>query len=116
MLLNDVKNKLEEIDQNVYYGMMVKDPADVPVWDYIVFNRVKLRQGQDKNSLGDLFEVHIVRESFIPEELDTEVITKMREIPGVRPASDDGTYLYTKKPNTETVVEMLTLTFVRARK
>lgn len=116
MLLNDVKNKLEEIDPNVHYGLMTKEPEEVPVWDYIVFNRVKLRQGQDKNSLGDLFEVHIVREDFIPEELDTEVIAKMREIPGVRPASSDGTYLYTRKPNTDTVVEMLTLTFVRARK
>lgn len=116
MLLNDVKTKLEEVDPNVHYGMMAKDPEEVPVWDYIVFNRTKLRQGQDKNSLGDLFEVHIVRENFIPEDLDKEVIAKMREIPGVRPTSDDGNYDYTKKPGTDTVVEMLTLTFVRARK
>ena len=116
MLLNDVKNKLEEIDPNVHYGLMTKNPEDVPVWDYIVFNRTKLRHGADKNSLGDLFEVHIVREDFIPEGLDTAVIAKMREIPGVRPTADDGSFDYMQKPNTDTVVEMLTLTFVRARK
>lgn len=116
MLLNDVKEKLEELDPNVYYGLMTREPKDVPVWDYIVFNRTKLRHGQDKNSLGDVFEVHIIREEFIPEGLDAAVLAKMREIPGVRPTGDDGSYNYMQKPNTDTVVEMLTLTFVRARK
>lgn len=116
MLLNDIKTKLEEIDPCVYYGLMTKDPEDVPIWDYIVFNRTKLKHAQDKNGFGDVFEVHIVRENFIPEGLDAEVIAKMREIPGVRLTGDEGQFDYLRKPNTDHVVEMLTLTFVRARK
>lgn len=116
MLLNDIKTKLEQLDPNVYYGLMTKKPEEVPVWDYTVFNRTKLRSGQDKNSFADVFEVHIVRENFIPEGLDLDYIAKMREIPGVRLMSEDVTYDYMQKSNTDTVVEMLTLTFVRARK
>ena len=116
MLLIDIKTKLEELDPCVYYGMMTKDPDEVPVWDYIVFNRVKLQNNTDKNSFGDVFAVHIIRENFIPEGLDVAVIAKMREIPGVRLKSEDGTFNYMQKGKTDTVVEMLTLTFVRARK
>lgn len=116
MLLNDIKTKLEELDPCVYYGMMTKDPDEVPVWDYIVFNRVKLRSGQNKNSFSDAFAVHIIRENFIPEGLDVDVIAKMREIPGVQLTSEDGTFNYMQKGKTDTVVEMLTLHFARARK
>lgn len=116
MLLNDIKTKLEELDSCVYYGMMTKDPDEVPVWDYIVFNRVKLRSNTDKNSFSDMFAVHIIRENFIPEEFDVAVIAKMKEIPGVRLVGEDGTFNYMQKGKTDTVVEMLTLTFARARK
>lgn len=116
MLLNDIKNKLEEIDANVYYGLMTKDPEDVPVWDYIVFNRTKLKNSQNKTCFGDHFEVHIIRENFIPEGLDVEVIAKLCELPGVKLTGDDGQFDYMQKSKTDTVVEMLTLTFVRARK
>ena len=116
MLLNDIKTKLEELDPFVYYGMMTKEPDEVPVWDYIVFNRVKLRSNTDKNSFSDVFAVHIIRENFIPEGFDVEVIAKMKEIPGVRLVGEDGTFNYMQKGKTDTVVEMLTLHFSRARK
>lgn len=117
MILNDIKQKLEEFDPVVFYGCVDEDSKDIKnCWDYTVFNRTKLRIAPDKNSFIDLIEVHIVREEYVPDGTDTEVIAKMRSIPGVKLASEDGTYTYTRKPGTGTVVEMLTLTFTRARK
>lgn len=117
MILNDIKQKLEEFNPIVFYGSVDADSKDIKdCWDYTVFNRTKLRVAPDKNSYVDVIEVHIVREEYVPDGTDTEVIAKMRSIPGVKLASEDGTYDYTRKPGTGTVVEMLTLTFTRARK
>ena len=121
MLLNDVKEKLEELDPLVYYGLAPstlrdEDGEEIERWDYTVFNRTKLKTSVSKTSYSDAFEVHIVREEFIPEGTDVNVIEKLTALPGVKLASDDGVYDYTRKPGTGRVVEMLTLTFVRARK
>ncbi len=113
MILEDIKQKLEEIDANVYYGLC---DDDNPVWNYIVFNRVKPSYSENNTSHSDYFDVHIVRENFIPEDLDVAVVAKLRELHGVRLSKEDGRYDYTIKPNTNTVVEALTLHFVRARK
>lgn len=115
MLLNDIQDKLEELDNNVFYGVV--DPRmKEALWNYIVFNRTRLKSSANKTGYSDHFDVHIIRENFIPEGFDTEVIAKILEIDGVRLASEDGIYNYVQKNNTNIVVEMLTLSFVRARK
>lgn len=119
MLLNDVKKALKEIDPLVFYGLVPsadENGEKFDVWDYIVFNRVKLKNHANKTSYSDHFEVHIVREEYIPEGIDIDVIAKLTALPGVKLADDDGTYNYMMKPNTDTVIEMLTLTFTRGRK
>lgn len=117
MILNDIEQKLKEIDPVVFYGCVDADSEEIKdCWNYIVFNRVKLRTSSDKTSYVDVVEVHIVREEYVPDGIDVEVTEKLRSIPGVKRSSDDGTYEYTRKPNTGNVVEMLTLTFTRARK
>ena len=115
MLLNVIKTKLEEVDPRVYYGIVDKEVAKI-AWDYIVFNRVGLKSSPNKTGKGDTFDVHIVREHFIPDGLAEQIIEKVCSIAGVRETSEDGTYNYVQKPNTNIVVEMLTLHFVRARK
>lgn len=115
MILDDIKIKLESVGQRVYYGMVDENVANT-VWDYIVFNRVALSASQNRTGFSDYYDVHIVRENFIPEGSDLEVIEKMLEINGMRLASENGTYQYVQKPNTNDIVEMLTLHFVRARK
>lgn len=121
MLLDDVKKALKEIDPLVFYGLVPSRLVDenneeVPVWDYIVFNRSRLKSHANKTSYNDHFEVHIVREEYVPEGIDIDVIAKLTALPGVKLADEDGTYDYIMKPNTDTVVEMLTLTFTRGRK
>lgn len=115
MILEEIEAKLREVDPLVFYGKVdenkVKDD-----WNYIVFMRKSLEIGAQKREYSDRFVVAIIRENYIPEGLDTSVIEKMCEIHGMRIASTDCTYTYTQKPNTNTVVELLTMEFVKARK
>lgn len=118
MILDDIKNKLQEIDPLVFYGMADDtDENDNPltVWNYIVFRRKALSSSTNKTGYSDRFVVAIIRENYIPEGLDVAVIEKMDEI-GLRLSSPDSPFEYTKNPNTNTVVELLTLEFVKARK
>lgn len=115
MILDEIKTKLEEVDPRVCYGM-VYDSFNKTAWDYIVFNRTKFKSTGNKTGYADGYDVHIIRENFIPEGIDIEVVEKMTSIHGMRLADEEGTYNYVQKPNTDIVVEMLTLHFVRARK
>ena len=115
MILNDIKEKLQEIDPNVFYGMV--DPVmQETVWDYIVFNRKPTKINENKTGYSYHFTVNIVRENFIPEGLDLTVIEKMRSIPGMKLSGADMEYMYVAKPNTNVVVEMLSIDFVKAVK
>lgn len=117
MLLDEVNTALGKTDTHVYYGVVDRDDVRKnDVWDYTVFNRVRLKKSANRTSTGDLFDVHIIRENFIPDGLADEVIRNVTEINGVRETDEDCTYDYVQKPNTNIVVEMLTLHFVRARK
>jgi hypothetical protein len=114
LILNDIQEKLKEIDNNVFYGM-VDNSMNETLWNYIVFNRNKLSINQNKISNSEYYSIHIIRENFIPEGLEEEVINKMIEINGFRVAGD-GTYNYVEKPNTNVVVEMFSIDFVRPKK
>ena len=115
MLLNDIKEKLQEIEPNVFYGMV--DPVMRETeWNYSVFERKKLSFNENKTSASQYFTLHIIREEFIPEGLEFEMIKKVLEIPGMRLSSQDGEYDYVAKPNTNTVVEMFSIDFVKPKK
>ena len=120
MILEDIERVLKEFDPIVFYGMaqdadpITKEP--ITIWNYIVFNRVNIRHTENKNSAGDYFDVHIIRENYVPEGIDDEIIKKLCALAGVKLADTDCTFDYVQKPNTDIVVEMLTIHFVRARK
>lgn len=115
MILEDITNKLKEIDENVFYGIVDNSMREIP-WNYIVFERKRMRTNENKTGYSYFYSVHIIREAFIPEGLEESMIAKMLEIPGMRLAGDDGEYDYILKPNTNTVVEMFSIDFVKARK
>ena len=115
MILNEIQNKLKELDNNVFYGMVDKSMKET-LWNYIVFNRTTMKPNANKNSFSDYFTVHIIREEWIPEGFEIEVINKMSEIDGMRLAGNDAVYTYVQKPNTNIVVEMLSIDFVKAKK
>ena len=112
MILDDIKNKLKEIDNNVFYGAV--DPRmREEVWDYIVFKRKTMSFSESKKANGIYYTVAIIRENFIPEGLEMAVINKMLEINGMRVGGSDGSYEYVPKPNTNNIVEMSTIDFVK---
>ena len=115
MILNEIKDKLLEIDPNVYYGK-VDDAIRESRWDYIVFDRRRIRPNDNRTSVCCYYSVHIVRENFVPEGLDKVVIDKMCEIAGMRLSNADLTFNYVAKPNTNETVEMLSIEFVKAIK
>lgn len=115
MILNEIKEKLVEIDPNVFYGAVDKKMKE-ELWDYIVFNRTVLKPDKNKTGFTDGYTVHIIREEWIPEGLAEEVIEKMAEIDGMRLAGNDSEYTYMVKPKTDAVVEMLSIDFVKPRK
>lgn len=115
MILTDIEAKLQEIDPRVYYGL-VDESIKNTIWNYIVFNRTTIKHSANKTGASDYFDVHIIRENYIPDGIDKEVIDKLCELPGVRLTGNDSTFTYVQKPNTNIVVEMLTINFLRARK
>ena len=115
MILDDIKKKLEQIDPIVFYGAVDSTVKDT-LWNYIVFNRTVMKPSANKSGYTDGYSVHIIRENFIPDGLAEEVIEKMLEIAGMRESGSDMQYQYIVKPNTDDVVEMLSIDFVNARK
>jgi hypothetical protein len=115
MILAEIKEKLLEIDPIVFYGAVNPNEIET-VWDYIVFERKVTKPSTNQTGYSHYFTVHIIRENFVPEGLELDVIAKMKEIPGMKLSSNDMTYDYTVKPSTDAVVEMLSIDFVRAVK
>ena len=115
MILNEIQTKLKELDEHVFYGM-VDNSMQETLWNYIVFNRTTMKPNQNKTGYTDYYTVHIIREEWIPEGFEIDVINKMLEINGMRLAGNDAVYSYVPKPNTNIVVEMLSIDFMKAKK
>lgn len=115
MILSDIEAKLQKLDPNVFYGVVDKSKLET-VWDCIVFGRTNIRHNTNKTSSSDYFDVLIIRENYIPDGFEDEVIQTLTELDGVRHAGSESRFDYIQKPNTDITVEMLTISFVRARK
>ena len=116
MILDTFKSILESIElkSDVYFGMGPKKPVK---YDYIVFNRLKSHYSKDLSSITDYFEVTILREDFIPDDLDSQIIKALTEgISGLKLSATDTEYMYWKKPNTDVNVEFMRILFYKARK
>lgn len=114
-MLNEIKTALETLNKPVFYGKAGTLDGD-DIWDYIVFFRDTVRATSNKNGLADYFTVAIVQEEFVEDSTIYGVIGVLTALPGVRLADGDMQYQYTTKPNTSTIIEILTLSFVRPKK
>ena len=113
---NKIKEKLFEIDEHIYYGM-VPDNVEIDEWNYFVFGQQRMKKGgTSDHDLQGYWYVVIVRENFIPDDLVSDVINKLTEISGLRLATGDFQYEYITKGGTNIVVEMLMLTFTKMKK
>ena len=113
-MLNKIRDKLQELDDNVFYGAAKDNEATKNVWNYIVFGRDKMEPKENKTSFTYYFDVVIVREEYIPEDLIEQVIAKV-EACGLRLADTPPEFEY-KKKNDDTVVEILVIHFYKAGK
>ncbi len=113
-VLSSIKEQLEKIGPKVYYGQADALKKD-DLWNYVVFFRERFEMNQNKTSGSLYFKVAVVRENYVDENMEWELIKLLSEIPGVRPVAD-AEYLYTTKPDTQNVVEVLSMSFYLASK
>ena len=55
MILDDIRDKLLEIDPVVFYGMVDNNMRET-VWDYIVFNRKPTKVGANRTGYSYHFQ------------------------------------------------------------
>ena len=126
-ILDETRKTLEELARSsdvpmagAYYGTCTADHLDE--WNYFVFNRTKTSKASNRCDLQTRYEVHIIHENCIPEGYVQTVIDAI-EAQSTRCAgakmkatSVDIPYEYITKGNTDVVVEVATITFVRPEK
>ena len=114
-MLQAIESALREIQAPVFYGS-ADDVGNASLWNYIVFFRDRRARNQNNTGYTDYFTVAIVHENWVPDEIIDAAIVKLEALPGIRLANTDVSFDYTRKPGTNAVIEVATLTFSRARK
>ena len=114
-MLQAIEQALREIQEPVFYGS-ADDVGNASLWNYIVFFRDRRARNQNNTGFTDYFTVAIVHENWVLDEMIDAVIDKLEALPGMRLANSDVSFDYTRKPGTNAVIEVATLTFSRARK
>lgn len=119
---DDLKAKIYEnliaIDPNSFYGLASETfLRTTQELNYIVFGSGGFsKAGTSGTDLVDYFTVAIIRESFVSDTTKQKVIKAMLSIPGVRLADKDAQSSFMKKGTTDTLIELLVITFAKARK
>ncbi|MDD3185945.1 MAG: hypothetical protein ACOX1S_05340 [Anaerostipes sp.] len=109
-MLNELKEKIESFGYPVEYGQCMED---YDTWDYFVFGRRNV--SKERNDFKTKYFVAIVRENFIPENFEIDVIKKVEEIKGLK-FTNEAMYEYTKSRKTDHVVEILVLEFAKIKR
>ena len=114
-MLQAIETALKEVQEPVFYGS-ADDVGNAALWNYIVFFRDHRARNQNNTGFTDYFTVALIHENWVPDETLEAVIAKMEALPGVKLAAADVDFNYTRKPGTNAVVEVATLSFSRSRK
>lgn len=99
-----------------WYGACQETKLDR--WNYFVFKRVRTATSSNNIDRETFYQVHVIHEDYIPEGYIDTVIKTLEKTPGpkLKKTSDDITYDYTFKGNSNMVVEIATITFVHPQK
>ena len=114
-MLQAIESALREVQEPVFYGS-ADDVGNAALWNYIVFFRDRRARNQNNTGYTDYFTVAVIHENWVPDEMIEAVIEKVEALPGFRLANTDVVFDYARKPGTNAVIEVATLTFSRARK
>lgn len=115
-MLNEIKEILETAGAGpVYYGGV---PSKIPLnqYNYLVYNRAGSTLSNHNTAISDRYNIGIVAENFVPEELPDKLMVALEALPGVTVDPSGVDYDYKIKPNTSTVVELARFVIVRSRK
>lgn len=113
-MLDKIRSVLSDFG-TTYYGKA--NPNITDEWNYYVFRRTNLKKkGAGGTDFTRCYTVAIVREDYIPENHEFEVIKTVREHTGLRLADTDIQYDYTFKGATDLVVEVAIITFAEPLK
>lgn len=104
--LDQIRAVLEKFGAT-YYGNA--SPKVSETWDYTVFRRAELSKAS--NDFVRKYTVAIVRESYIPENLEFEIIKAIIDETNLRLSETSAVYNYVYKGSTDLVVEICVLTF-----
>lgn len=106
--LDTIRETLEAFG-NTYYGNA--NPENNEPWNYYVFRRYALKKAGSGSDFIRRYTVAIVKENYIPEGHEFEVINAIREKTRLKLADTDITYSYVFKGSTDLVVEIAVITF-----
>lgn len=113
-LLEQIEQCLSQFNIPVYYGRSFAKQNDA--WNYIVFNRQFINKtGTSRCDINYQYQVHIIMENYIDEDFEIQVIKALQNDVKLR-LTGQAQFNYVTKGQTDTVVEMLTLTFTRTSK
>lgn len=114
-MLQKIEAALKGVLEPVFYGS-ADDVGNNALWNYIVFFRDRTSRTANNTSFTDYYTVAIINENYVPDDLISSVISVMESIPSIRLANSDIDFSYSRKPSTNAVIEIATLTFSRARR
>ena len=116
-LKEKIYNKLIEIDSNVFYGLATQNFLNnTPELNYIIYSGNGFSKASSKIDLVNYFTVSVIRENFVPDDTVQKVIFKMLSIPGIRLSDEKAENNYIRKGNTDTLIEITSITFAIPRK
>lgn len=109
-ILEQIEQVLQKFGYPVFYGRSFIGSNDK--LDYFVFNRQQIsRSGKTNNDFTCYYQVHIIMENYIPEGFELDVIDAIQNNTNLKLSTNSMNYQYTTKGNTDTVLELLTITF-----
>lgn len=114
-MLEKIEAALKEVLEPVFYGS-ADDVGNAALWNYIVFFRDRTSRSGTNKGYSNYYTVGIVCENYVPDEMIEATISKLETLPGVRMAASDIDFNYTRKPGTNAVVEVASISFVHALK
>lgn len=114
-MLNAIEEKLQAFADKVFYGT-ADEVKPSELWNYIVFWRDRLARNEGNTGYTDYYNVAVVNENWVPDELISSVIEAMETLSGMRLARSDISFEYTRKPSTGQVIEIAIITFCKSRK
>ena len=108
-----IKEALKDVMPNVYYGAGRFQGRRN--WDCIVFGKRKTRKTDSGSGNTRRWFVAIVKEEYVPEELEKQVIKQTKDLRFKEAENTDTLYDYVEKAG-ECTVEICTMEFYKTEK